>query len=458
MKKIISLLTSFLILFSLALPAFAAEAAEEADEPQEIWTVEDLKDMGPEGDYILMADLDMTGIAWKPMLFFGTLDGNGHGILNLELTQFSNFKTTTLDGNQKKYETRMAGLFASLENATVKNLKLLGVTAVLESEEPSYIGALAGTAFDAVIENCEIQASLELRAHEGVFGVGGVIGYGSGRVENTNVDVTLITVDTDAATRDEQFLGGILAMGFADMVSCDVKIDAYISEHGYVHSGGLCGLYMQSPLGFNRAGSTINNTISGQITFFEDNTDRRAYCNPLCGERLAWNYKSLGNISQFRGVEVRDYTTELRPEKCAVPNYKVTEVPADCDGFGYTESVCTECGMTIRNDYTPRLHKVTQWEVLEPATVKASGISEGRCDLCEETIHRVDDPLPEPTTVPTEPATEAEPTEETPAQTKPEKGKTDVGAIIARLVVLLCVGTAGFLLVFLKHFVKPTKG
>ena len=72
------------LLWLLTFPvAFAAET------PTEIYTVEELLAIGedPAGSYILMNDLDLTGVEWPCPDFSGTFDGNGHALLNLELTQ-----------------------------------------------------------------------------------------------------------------------------------------------------------------------------------------------------------------------------------------------------------------------------------------------------------------------------------------------------------------------------------
>lgn len=457
MRKLLSLTAAMLLLVLMVMPGWAQEPAAQSEELQiqEIWTVEDLMAIAedPTGSYRLMTDLDMAGIPWKGTEFFGKLDGNGHGILNLELTEFADGTLTTLDGNQKQYETRTAGLFNRMENAEITNLKLLGVTGRLECDEPAYLAALAGYSIDSYVTDCEIQCSLELRAYNGIVGVAGVIGYGSGWVQNCDVDATLISVDTDADTRDEQFLGGVFGMGFVDVNDSRILIRGYISEHGYVHSGGIGGLSMQSPLGFSRMGQTNNNTIVGEIRFFEDNQDRRAYCNSVCGERLSWNFQSKGNLGDFRGVETRDFETELRPEMCKNPVYTVTEVPGTCDSFGYTESICDICGYSFREDYTPRSHTVKQWEVLEKATVTEMGRSRGNCAECGKELFRMDEKLPEPppTTAPTEAVTEqTTPTE--PMKAQKAEAKTDVSVYIARALVVLTVAIAVYLGIFLYYY------
>ena len=58
---------------------------------------------------------------------------------------------------------------------------------------------------------CTVTGCLELRAHDRMFGVAGVVGYGSGTVEGCTVDVTLICTDTDPNTKDEQFMAAVFS-------------------------------------------------------------------------------------------------------------------------------------------------------------------------------------------------------------------------------------------------------
>ena len=115
------------ILALLWLLAFPTALAVES--PTEIHTAEDLLAIqeDPEGSYILMEDLDLSGVEWPCIDFSGSFDGNGHALLNLELSSPGAQTAITYDGNQKTYDTYFVGFFGTLRNATVKNLKLLNV-------------------------------------------------------------------------------------------------------------------------------------------------------------------------------------------------------------------------------------------------------------------------------------------------------------------------------------------
>ena len=115
-RAILALLLAFVL--SICVPALATgtETEPAAGEPAaiEIHTVEELQAMAedPLATYILMEDLDLSGVEWLPFEFKGTFDGNGHAILNLTLTQPAEVTGLSYDGNQDSYSTRFVGLFA----------------------------------------------------------------------------------------------------------------------------------------------------------------------------------------------------------------------------------------------------------------------------------------------------------------------------------------------------------
>lgn len=413
MKRILLLL---LALTLVGIPAWAEEIATLPDEPAytEIRSAEDLLAIAdaPEGNYVLMEDLDLTGAEWPCPSFSGKFDGNGHSLLNLTIASPGQSQATVLDGNQKEYTASFAGLFGSMTNAQVRDLNLVNLNLLVQSDVPCMAGGIAGYSMDSAIINCTVTGHLELRAHEGMFGVAGMIGYGVASVKNCQVDVTLICVDTDAQTGDEQFLGGVFGTGFVGVQDSQVNLDAYISEHGFVHSGGIGGMLLQYPIGMGREAYFRNNTVSGKIRFFEDSPIRRAYCKPLIGELMKamnYNYGLTDNITDsFESEEIKEFDQELRPETCETPEYEETVVPASCDTFGYTQYTCKGCGYAYRDHYTLHSHTVTQWTVKEPATTTQTGISKGVCDKCGAKVKREDPVLPE----------QAEPETTTPEETK----------------------------------------
>ena len=435
-----------LLALLMLLTAAPAVRAEETAEPTQIYTVEELLAIqdDPNGSYILMNDLDLAGIVWPCLDFAGSFDGNGHALLNLELSQPGAQTAITYDGNLKTYDTYFAGFFATLNNAEVKNLQLLNVRGLVDTDTPFFLGGLAGYSKDSTVTGCTVTGCLELRAFDRMFGVAGLVGYGSGVVQQCKVDVTLICTDTDANTKDEQFMGGIFSTGYMDVSGCEIIIDGYSSEYGYAHNGGITGMYMRQPLGVNYKGNLVDNTITGKITFFERNDNRRAYCAAEAGERLG-GFNRISNTHDFLRDERYDYKTELRPEMCKEPIYAEKIVAAGCSSYGYSEYTCATCGYTYRDHYTLFSHSVTQWVTVEPPTTQKEGLSKAICDLCNMEFTRTEPVLEEmpteATTAPTTEPTVAPPTAPAQPEEKPE-GTMPWGIlalIFGAVIVIVCI-------------------
>ena len=391
------------------LPEESTDTPRSADPEQEaaveIWDAEGLRAMAenPSGAYSLAADIDMSGEAWTPFAFHGSLDGGGYSVLNLTVREPGAAVRETYDGNMKVYDTCFAGLFDELEGAEVRGLNLVNLRVDVETDLPCFIGGMAGYMENSRIENCSVQGILQLKAHDRMFGVGGIIGYGCGGVKDTRADVTLVCVDTDAASRDEQFMGGICAAGYPDINGCDVVISGFDSDHGYVHNGGLVGMYMFYPGGTQYWGSVTDNRVTGRITFFEDNTSRRAYCSAFIGEIVSWDFENGRNRDDFVRDEVFAYDVDLMPHACENPALR-EEVTAPGCGFGYTAYVCGTCGYRETDHYTLKAHDC-EWTVLKEAGPEEEGLREGLCAICGETVReRIPMAAPEPAESPEPPA------------------------------------------------------
>ena len=160
-RKILSLLLSFTLCLTL-LPM--AAFAEEPDKIS-ITTVDELLQFAKavdNGEYddktdavvSLDADLDLTGVAWKPIgsvfdgdgnllhYFSGKFYGNGHTISNLNLSE-----------NYGKTEYPSFGFFSEVYGAEISGLTIQGKLDVSNSGYV-YFGTVAGVAADSKISDC----------------------------------------------------------------------------------------------------------------------------------------------------------------------------------------------------------------------------------------------------------------------------------------------------------------
>ena len=383
MKRYLCLSLCLLLILSLAPVRAGAEGPVEIADAAGLQAIAD----DPEGDYVLAADIDLGGIVWTPLAFSGTLDGQGHTIYNLTVSAPGAETRLTRDGNLKPYDTVFAGLFSVLEAADVRDVHLKGAYVSVEAETHCFAAILAGYLDHSTISGCSVEGRAAMVGHAVMAGVGGLAGYGCGSITDCRTDVELFFEDRCFERRCEQFMGGVLSCGVADIERCTVEIAGYDSCHGYVHDGGLVGMYYLCGMDYPYC-SVSENTVSGFIRFFEDNTDRRAYCEPYRGEYLTGLRRCEGNRNDFRRLETFDYSRVLLPESCETPEIVEEVTPPGCDRWGFTRHVCRLCGHEWTDSYTTPAHSPGEWTRLREADYGVEGLEERRCMVCGELLEQ----------------------------------------------------------------------
>ncbi len=363
-----------------------------------ISSAEDLRKIAenPGSYYELDCDIDMSGVDWEPIAFSGHLYGEGHTIYNLKVSTFGKDRADTLDGNAKVYDSVFAGLFSVLKGAMIQDLNLRGVDIDVSSEIHCFAGGFAGYMKDAKISGCSItdaRISITPRCQPEAdnprkscnSGVGGIAGFGSGTIENCTVDATLIFRDEcSSRLKVEEFMGGAVSDGNPTLKNCSINIDGYCECRGYCHNGGLVGMYYQYDKA-EEVGTITSCSVSGKITFFEDNRDRRAYCEAYIGEKMNWP-KMSGCSQKFTRNETKNYKAHLSPEKCADPQYTEETIAPVCKGWncGYTRYTCKTCGYSFRTDFTIPAHTPGEWVTVQEAKNGVDGLRQKTCTICGE--------------------------------------------------------------------------
>ena len=202
-----------------------------------IKSAEDLKNMGTLGKYILMCDIDMSGVTdWTPIgnsinfEFEGILDGNGYTIKNFTSTN--------------------GGLFGYLEGE-VRNLTMENVNV---SAETGAVGAIAnnGGKLDVVgkIYNTFVSGTVSSGSNNtSVIGVGGLVG-------GTNIayDVNIFNCGADVTINSDKNAGGLIGIGGGTIINSYANVNIQ-AEHS---AGGIIGIAF---------GSIIENVYStGSLT------------------------------------------------------------------------------------------------------------------------------------------------------------------------------------------------
>jgi len=217
-----------------------------------IYTVAEFIDVittdGNTGTYVLARNLDFNNITpaqWiqtKDIRFMGSLDGRGHSISNISL---SNYR----------------GIFGVLDGATIKNLTINSANINYTLADNYTSGILAGRIQGTgnVIENVRIHNSSI--SNTSVFS-GGLVGFasplsGTGSASIRNVKITGTSI-TGGYSGNAYGNGGLFGTINAFNMSIeDVYVEATITSNSLTSSGGLIGSTL--------AGTTI--TINRAIVY-----------------------------------------------------------------------------------------------------------------------------------------------------------------------------------------------
>ncbi len=251
-KRVISLLLALVLAVSL-LPTTAWAAGTGAvDDPIEISSEAELKDFRMRvnnGEKSLCAKLT-TDIQlsenWTPFApgdgyisnaFGGTFDGNNHTIKNLTVT----------NGD---------GLFASVNGATIKNLKVEGTISGTSANVGGIVGKTQG---DVTITNCSFTGSVstsKLGSSNAAGGIVGRVNAGTLKVENCANHATVIAEKASAA--------GIIGYGGSNKVTItNCYNDGAISGQWY--PSGICAQNTKNTSTIQECfnSGSISNTNSG---------------------------------------------------------------------------------------------------------------------------------------------------------------------------------------------------
>ena len=366
----------------------------------------------PSGSYILTADIDLGGEPWTPFEFSGSLDGAGHALLNLTIRDYDPVTAVSVDGNNKRYDTVFAALFSRTYGATIENLTLLGVDVDVTTDKNSFAAGLVGYAEGVQIKNCTVRGRVKLDMTGRMCGVAGVLGFGYSTVADCSVSVTLTLVDSNHEINCEEFMGAILATGYADISGCGVYVRAYTSVYGYVHNGGIAGMYYVHTDDYDHNGFVKDNVVDAEIYFFEANIDRRAYCAPYVGERLNNLLRISDNTTtNFVNGETFDYSKTLFPESCDRPEYTEKVAAPGCSTYGFTIYTCAFCNYTFDTAYTLPMHSSGEWITVRELPENTI-LRQQLCLVCGESLieeeYRLPDPVQDIPVTPDEPQVEDE--------------------------------------------------
>ena len=210
-------------------------------------------------------DINMEGIGWLPIntsdnSYRGEFDGQGHALTNVVIMDRAEERT---------------GLFNTIDNATVKNLKLTGEY----YSSKKFIGGITGYAYNSTIENCDVAVTINSlvpyadngSTQDGTHG--GLIGVNESEgtvVNNCLVNCPIFGESTNSC-------GGVCGWATNKMT---VKNTLIISQGSTIDTNGcntisrnegncsVSNVYYLEPIGSeNGEQVTVEELASGEVTY-----------------------------------------------------------------------------------------------------------------------------------------------------------------------------------------------
>lgn len=196
---------------------------------------------------VLTQDIDMKDVTWTPIgngayttanamtgpAFQGTFDGQGHAVRNLKIVVPADAAAGSA-----------WGLFGVLKGATVRNLAIgEGSSVVSTAAAMTAVGAVAGYAYEATIENCENRAAIDIQGGGDNVreSAGGIVGAICANENDSHIlsctNYGKITSKNSVNTKNGATgfsIGGIV--GFAD---ASTTTERYNNVVGCVNEGAI---------------------------------------------------------------------------------------------------------------------------------------------------------------------------------------------------------------------------
>ena len=359
-KKLLSLLLALCLVMALVpMTAFAEE--NEQSNKTSITTVDELLQFAEavdKGEYkdktdavvSLDADLDLTGVVWKPIgsvfatdgtlqnYFSGKFYGNGHTISNLDFSE-----------NYGKTEYPSFGFFSEVYGAEISGLTIQGkldvsnsgyvffgtVAGVAENSKISdcisdvsftdtdkYINgptALCGYAINSTIEHCQNKGNFSVTTDTTSLQMGGIVGV----ADNSTVQYCANTGDMTSWTPHTGGIVGQLYQG-SKIINCYSTGKMVPLGHGTTDFGGIAGTvgagteirhcYFAGEMDLSQYTATtpykrlggIAGGVSSDTPVFENNYFVQTENVPAC-----FKYQDAGTEKTLDFMKTEDFFNEI---------------------------------------------------------------------------------------------------------------------------------------------------
>lgn len=199
----------------------------------------------PDGRYVLLTDLDMSGVSWVPFDFSGVLRGNGCVVKNLTVTAedtnvgvflklsgtlsditFENLTVTSTSSSQ----VLVGGVCAEL-TGTMSGVRVSGNV----TGEFCRMGAMAGKMSSGTMDDCHSSATVRTDTYETDISVGGLVGW--------QTNGTISNCENTGRVTAGQSTGGVIGWANGGTQS---KLKNSGEVTGTTNVGGVIGCHQQA--------------------------------------------------------------------------------------------------------------------------------------------------------------------------------------------------------------------
>lgn len=262
----------------------------------------------PAKTYVVVSDIDMSGISWTPFAFSGVLNGNGFTIKNLSVSSGSGNLGifTTISGTISDLKFENLTVASSVyENVFVGGVcgELTGVLSNIHvvsgsiSGKTSYIGGIVGKMSSGTISRSSNGATVQGEANDTEGGTaGGICGWFAGG--------NISDCENRGKVDNDRFTGGIAgyvtALGFSNLKNYGEVIgkDNVGGIFGYLVYGGDMNVNGFANAG-NISGENYVGGLIGQLYNRTANTNHTLLLNRLSNQANVQGMNYVGGIMGY---------------------------------------------------------------------------------------------------------------------------------------------------------------
>ena len=190
--------------------------------------------------YKLNSDIDLAGVEFEPLFksdypFLGVLDGAGHSIKNMTVSN----------------EHNAPSLLGCILNGTVENINIVDFRITINNAAQVGLKLIAGAVsgeFDGEMKNVFVRGNIDINSEDnGYFAIGGLAGYCEGSITDCSSEITVNAAKLTTIYANDGSacnIGGMVGVARnINVLSCASSCAISVEDHSQsLNVGGLIGI------------------------------------------------------------------------------------------------------------------------------------------------------------------------------------------------------------------------